>query len=275
MLSKAQIDSRLLHFEDCAEAVDEMFRSALKANGAGAFDELREFVRKFNNLSVYNAMLVRTQRPGAAAVGSRKQWLKIGRRVKPGAIPIVTLKPFGPVSFVYEQADTEGQELLPGFDGNPFHASGQFDDKTLEHTIKAVRKYNIEVEISDKYGEWRAGSAAGLHKTSNASGEQTFHIKLNGKHSRIVQYTTLAHELGHVFCGHLGGDSKGRWPDRSNIPARVRELEAEAVSWLVCQRKNIKTNADEYLTGSISRLDLRFVSMYIIFDAANRVEIRG
>ncbi len=65
--------SRLAKFEDCASAVDGLFQQALLTSGPAAFDEFLNFVRSFPTLSVYNAMLVRVQRPGAAAVGSRRQ----------------------------------------------------------------------------------------------------------------------------------------------------------------------------------------------------------
>jgi len=68
-----QVQNRLLHFEDCASAIDQLFLAALAEKGHCAFDEFLDFARRFNNLSVYNAMLVKLQRPGAAAVGSRSQ----------------------------------------------------------------------------------------------------------------------------------------------------------------------------------------------------------
>ena len=63
--------NRLIHFEDCASAIDQLFQTARYEKGNKAFDEFLGFASRFSNLSVYNAMLVRVQRPGAAAVGSR------------------------------------------------------------------------------------------------------------------------------------------------------------------------------------------------------------
>jgi hypothetical protein len=63
--------ARLAQFEDCASAIDGLFQQGLTTTGAGAFDAFLDFVRSFKSLSVYNAMLVRVQRPGAAAVASR------------------------------------------------------------------------------------------------------------------------------------------------------------------------------------------------------------
>src|SRR5574337_757018 len=82
------IQNRLALFEDCATAIDQLFQQALEATGPLAFDQFLDFMAGFSNLSAYNAMLLRVQRPGAIAVASRRQWAAIGRQVSADAIPI-------------------------------------------------------------------------------------------------------------------------------------------------------------------------------------------
>ncbi len=53
-----------------------------------------------------------------------------------------------------------------------------------------------------------------------------------------------------------------------------RETEAAAVAWLVCQRNGVEARSKEYLSSLIGRVDLAQVSLYAIFEAANRVESR-
>jgi hypothetical protein len=72
------IYERLLHFEDCASAIDQLFQKAFREHGPTAFDEFLRFVIRFNDLSVYNAMLVRVQRPGATGVGFSHQMADSG-----------------------------------------------------------------------------------------------------------------------------------------------------------------------------------------------------
>ena len=69
--TKTQTTKRLLHYEDCAHAIDQLFHSALKKEGRDSFWKFMQSARNFSNLSVYNAMLVKLQRPGAVMVGSR------------------------------------------------------------------------------------------------------------------------------------------------------------------------------------------------------------
>jgi len=48
-------------------------------------------------------------------------------------------------------------------------------------------------------------------------------------------------------------------------------MEAEAVAWLVCQRTGVAPRSKEYLGCLISSADIEGVSLYAIFEAANRV----
>lgn len=270
------VSPRLLHFEDCAYAIDDLFIRALHERGEDGFHEFLDFVARFNDLSVYNAMLVNVQRPGASAVGSRLQWAKRGRTVNRDAIPIVILHPFGPVRFVYELGDTDGRPV-PGQHASPLLAFGQVTQKEYDTTRKSASQYGVDVVETDKYGTHLAGTAAGCAITPEkvaSHGDVIYRIKLNAKHDLATRYATLTHELGHVYCGHVGGDPKNRWPNRCSLPQPVRELEAEAVAWLVCQRNGVRTRSKEYLQLLIRESALAQVSMYVIFEAANRVESR-
>jgi hypothetical protein len=271
-----QATQRLLHFEDCRAAIDQLFAEALNSKGLSAFDEFLDFVKRFNNLSVYNAMLVRIQRPGASAVGTRKQWGEKERRVNPDAVPIVILHPFGPVRFVYEVSDTTGPPL-PGENSNVLFAVGELSGDLYEKTRLSAIKYGIEVLETDNYGNFLAGTAAGMKVCPEAiagNGHFSFRVKVNAKHDLPTRYATLAHELGHIYCGHLGADSKGRWFDRRIMSSAQMELEAEAVAFLVCQRNGVSSRSKEYLSSLIPRTEIASVSMYAIFEAANRVESR-
>ena len=84
---------------------------------------------------------------------------------------------------------------------------------------------------------------------------------------------SLAHELGHIYCGHLGGDSRSRWADRSGeLELGQRELEAEAVSWLICRRLGLETRSAEYLACYVKDGDLERISAFVITAAAHRIE---
>lgn len=276
--ANAGAQQRLQHFEDCASAIDHLFALAYAAEGAAAFDTFLDFIVRFNNLSVYNAMLVRVQRPGASAVGSRAQWARVGRTVAPDAIPVVVLQPFGPVRFLYEYLDTYGKPL-PGERDSVLFADGSLAREQYAWTIEKAKQYRIKIEETDGYGSLLAGTAAGLrHLPSRlspvAGTDPMFRIRLNARHDRPTRFATLAHELGHIYCGHVGAEPKGAWPARTHLTHEQCELEAEAVAWLVCQRTGVQPRSRDYLRSFICPEHLEGVSMYAIFEAANRVEAR-
>lgn len=267
---------RLQSFAECAAAIDGLFQDALKHQGNTAFTSYIEFARRMSNLSVYNAMLVRVQRPGAAAVATEKKWNSIQRHVRPGAIPIVILRPFGPVSFLYEAADTDGFPL-PGENANPFVARGELDEIEWARLLKHHREKNAVCIEERNFGALLAGNARNIQAVPSLvpnSSQIKWLIQLNQNHSLPTRFSTLAHELGHIFCGHCGPDPKGRWPNRSTLPYEVREAEAEAVAYLACTRRNLEGASADYLSELIPKVDLRQVSVYAIFEAANRVETR-
>ena len=267
---------RLQSFAECASAIDGLFQAALAKEGPSAFAEYIEFARRMSNLSVYNAMLVRVQRPGAAAVATEKKWNAIQRHVRPGAIPIVVLRPFGPVSFLYEVADTEGFPL-PGEDCNPFVAHGDMNEVEWGHLLKHHREKNA-IRIQERnFGSLLAGNARNIQAKPSLVPDIThteWLVQLNQNHTIPTRFATLAHELGHIFCGHCGADPKGRWPDRSSLPYEVQETEAEAVAYLAASRRGLDVASMEYLSELIKKVDFRQVSLYAIFEAANRVETR-
>ena len=271
---------RLRLYLDDAEAVDDLFRQALRARGHEALSEYLNFLARFHRYSLFNAMLIRVQRPGARAVASRQRWRGHGRAVAPDAVPIVILQPFGPVQFVYDFGDTEGPPVPPGAKWGPFSAAGHVRQNAWDKAVSGGAKCGVVIELIDNYGSGLAGTAAVLHRTEDSfltkgTDAVRFRIRINQRLEQPGRFATLAHELGHVYCGHLGGDERDRWADRSGaLTLGQRELEAEAVSWLVCQRLGLETRSAEYLAGYVDDNDLDRISTFAITAAAHRIEAR-
>lgn len=275
-----QLERKLEQLGECTQAIDKLFQQALEHDGVSAFDTFLDSCARFSNLSVYNAMLVRVQRPGAIAVATRSKWQEVGGRVRPTAIPIIILQPFGPVSFVYERADVDGVKFS-GEDANPVLASGSLTESTYRRTAGASAIYGVEIVETDQYGGHLAGTAEVLeHPREIAPKSQTerlWGIRINRRHDLATRFATLVHELGHIYCGHLGPGPKAAWPDRRNEVSShaQRELEAEATCWLVCNRNGVTSRSKEYLARLITQADVAKVSMFSIFMAANRIEARS
>ena len=260
-----------------AEAIDRLFNDALERDGSSAFDACLEFARRLSNLSIYNAMLVKVQRPGATAVATEKNWVAKGGQLRPSAIPIVILQPFGPVSFVYEYSDVYGI-TIPGEDASSLFATGSIPADVHDRVIAGARRRRISVSETDSYGGLLAGTSEALAQlpgvlTASKEGP-LWSVAINARHDLPTRFATLAHELGHIYCGHLGPDPKRRWGGRKLDSHSQREMEAEAVCWLVCNRNGVTSRSSEYLHSLMQKSDLRRVSIYSIYVAANLVEAR-
>ncbi|PEN04739.1 hypothetical protein CRI93_14615 [Longimonas halophila] len=66
------------------------------------------------------------------------------------------------------------------------------------------------------------------------------------------QYAAFAHEMAHLFCGHLGSTETDWWPDRRSLTPAQREIEAESVAYLVCRRAGLHSLSERYLYRHIS-----------------------
>ncbi len=289
-----------LLLEDAA-TVDALFKEALRLKGTPTFLAALDFLTRFRQFAIYNAMLIWVERPGSVALGTRLDWLGIGRTVNPDAIPIVILHPYGPVQFVYEYSDTSGP-ALPGGGYEPFAVTGRIPTMEWKRTVTAARKCGIAVE-GGNYGANYGGSAALLHRGAHAldcflpgldlpatdrahippeaetvaahDREIRWRIRINRHLDEAASYHALAHELGHIYCGHLGAGGKDRWPDRTDALSQdAKELEAEAAAYVVCQRAGLVTKSAEYLAGYITESAVKEVSFFMIMSAANRVEAR-
>ena len=139
---------------------------------------------KFPYLAPYNAMMVKVQKPGSAFVATLDTWQKVyHRRPKPGARPLVILRRFGPISFVYELDDTEGkkmpQEVISKYILHPFHSDTLIDEAKLQTLISSLLKEGIhyrEENYGTYYGgqiQWNATNVARLSHTTNGFTKKT------------------------------------------------------------------------------------------------------
>ena len=280
--------------EDFAKrALDELFSLTRQYRSSVAFRDLLTFVGKFRYYSPFNAMLVHVQMPGATYVAPPKRWLRdYSRRIKAGARPLVILQPKGPVMFVFDVSDTEAgpnAPPLPPEVEKPFETrSGKISDQRLAKTIANAKRDGVLVSQRE------AGSQSAGEITSVRSGQYIefffgdlrqpqsvqipyrYQVLFNSKHSNEAKYATLSHELGHLYCGHLGTPNEKWWPNRVNLEIKAREFEAESVCYLVCARTQIDNPSHEYLSGYLEKqADVPIISLDSIMKAVGLIEEMG
>ena len=293
LLDDKQPDNEFRDFDfDVARGtLDELFMLARHYQKSAKFKELLKFVATFKRYSAFNAMLVYIQMPGALYVLPAKRWWKeYTRTPKEGAQPLVMLQPMSPVMFGFDVSQTEGEPLPVGF-ANPFETGGHLNHKEFNNTIINAQRDGVDLVLrslgSNLGGYVRNASSPfhsigiGLVKSNQnlltVDGQELpilAEITLNSNLPDETNYATLTHELGHLYCGHIGSPNLKQWPDRRNLDKNSREFEAEAVSYLVCQRAGLETPAVEYLHNYLDEnLEVpKNISIETICRAAHRIE---
>jgi hypothetical protein len=188
-------------------------------------------------------MLIASQKPNASHVAGFHAWRTLGRFVKKGEQGILILAPIvraqkspteqpetdessTPVGFraayVFDISQTDGQELpeLGSVNGDP--------SEYRERLGKLVAQQGISLEYSQDIAPARGTSAGGK-------------ITLLPGQSAPEEFATLVHELAHEM---LHRDQR-----RAQTTKRVRETEAEAVSFVVCSGIGLHTGsaAQDYI----------------------------
>ncbi len=273
-------------------ALDELFSVARQYKSGKAYLELLAFVARFRFYSPFNAMLIHVQMPGARFVAPPHRWLRdYHRRIRAGARPLVILQPMGPVMFVFDVSDTESEDgapPLPAAVENPFEVhKGKINDEltlTVENAKRdgvAMIEYEAGSQSAGKIAWAKEGKSLSVLVKQKPESEywsvpRRFELLLNSKLSREAKYATLAHELGHLYCGHLGTLNEKWWPDRQGLSHEMREFEAESVCYLVCNRLGIDNPSDEYLAGYLQHhSETPSISLDCVMKAAGLIEQRG
>jgi len=122
-------------------------------------------------------------------------------------------------------------------------------------------------------------NSAGWARCTLAPGpKQTpeFEVIYNKNQTEAESYCTIAHELAHIYLGHLCGHPRRKWPDRGNETKDVKEFEAESVAYIVCARQGIMTTAPQYLADYLSHHD-EIPPIYIdrVLVVASKIEEMG
>ncbi len=230
---------------------------------------------KFHNYSVRNQLLILSQRPEATRVAGFRTWLSFGRRVRKGEKGIRIVAPvikrgespdesddeespvFFRVAHVFDIGQTDG-EPLPEFDtvsGDP--------GEQLVRLETAITRAGITLKTVESLAGAEGISAGGT-------------IKIVDGLTAAQRFSVLAHEWAHE---QLHGADQGKRPSEM-----VRETEAEAVAFVVCQAVGLETgtasadyiqlyNGDKTsLLGSLERIQRTACAMLGAISSKEGVE---
>lgn len=261
------------------DSIDDLVRGAQRYRSSSDYLQMLEFVGRFKRYAPFNAMVVHIQKPGARYVLSSSEWESKYRRVlKPGAKPLLIFQPRGPYMLVYDVGDTEalpGALPLPKEITAPASVSSRVGEKEVakvwHHTETNLAPLGIRLTLVDhgasSYGRtYRSRSGSSVERPGSRPGDPPevyptlFEIEINRNLPLLDRYATLAHELGHLLCGHLGAGPGETWPDRRMRPptkdeaVKVHardEVEAESIAYMVLKRLDPDVRMGDYITGHL------------------------
>jgi Type II/IV secretion system protein/N-terminal domain of anti-restriction factor ArdC len=229
-----------MKLEQVKQLANKAIEQLSQALEKGQSETLRNYlaaIGRFHRYSLRNVMLIASQKPTATHVAGFHAWRTLGRFVKKGERGILILAPIvraktsstvqtetdessTPVGFraayVFDISQTDGQELpeLGSVNGDP--------SEFRERLGKLITEQGIVLEYSQDIAPARGTSAGGK-------------ITLLPGQSPAEEFATLAHELAHEM---LHRDQR-----RAQTTKRVRETEAEAVSFVVCSGIGLETGS--------------------------------
>src|SRR5262249_33196817 len=232
---------KLEQIKEVTERAAEQLIAALQAGHSDALTAYLKAIGRFHRYSLHNVLLIASQNPNASYVAGLRTWNELGRFVKKGEKAIMILAPIvrkvenseereeisRPIlgfraAYVFDISQTDGKELprIGAVEGDPRECG--------DRLRRFASAQGIAVEYSDEIAPARGMSHGGR-------------ITLLPGQSVAEEFSTLAHELAHEL---LHRDNR-----RASTTRRVREIEAEATAFVICQAVGLETGsaASDYI----------------------------
>lgn len=213
-----------------------------KAKASTVILDYLKVMATFHQYSFHNTLAIYTYCPHATHVAGFVAWKRLGRYVKRGEQGIPILAPctarkqqepntnsddesqipmYFKVVYVFDVSQTEGKPLPDA----PITATGS-DQGLLSSLEQIASNHSIQLEYK---------ALADSHYGTSFGGR----IEIEARLEPAGKASVLAHELAHEFL-HKNND-------KETLSRQQKELEAEAVAFVVCSHFGINTTSPNYL----------------------------
>lgn len=276
------LDDKIAALETVFNPVDELLAAGSRFRNSRVLMELLGFIARFPNYSPFNGLLLYLQNPSAVYVATARNWMqKFRRQPKYDARPMLILAPRGPILFVFDIHDTEGPPVPSALLAS--HTIGnQLPAKVYSNTLHNCALHGIAV-YETALDNVAAGTASRItpalrkrFKNLDLKKDTSYLILVDKSQTLEDKYASVVHELGHIFCCHLGIDRHAWWPERETSNISGEELEADAVANLVCRRLGWQARSQKYIAHHIEiDQQLPVFSLNAVLQAAAYTEEMG
>ncbi len=246
------------------QALEQLTQSLSEGKSETMLNYLRAMGR-FHKYSFTNACLIFSQFEQATHVAGFGTWKNLGRSVKKGEKGIGIIAPL-----VRNEEDSQGDKnVVKGFrcvhvfdisqtKGEPLPETAQVTGDPL-HFMHRIKEFAAQRDIEVQYAtSVELGSADG----ASCGGKNIIRSGLEP----AEEFSVLAHELGHELLHRKADENR---PDSKT----VRETEAEAVAFVVCDAigLNTSTAASDYIQLYQGDKETLLASMDRVRNAANTI----
>lgn len=276
------------------ESINEFFIRAIELKDGGKIESYFKFLKKVPNNAPFNNALVFIQNPNSGYYATASQWEeRFQRTIKKDSRPMVILFPFGPVEFVYDIGDTEGEpitdeKILYWWREN----GGILDEKIIRNTLKNLEVLGVNYKSmrAQKYFEGVGHRTGGYAQRSRGGlfSDNEISIILHPRYldKSVEMYGVLCHEIAHILLGHLGrvelpakkenDKSREIAKDRQDTSKHIKELEAELVAWIVFGSFGIEKNSESYIASWLNNQnDISRINMSDVLRVAGKIQDMG
>lgn len=275
-------DESTVDLDMALNPLDEIFTCLARFKSSHGFVELMQFIARFPNYSTFNGLLLYLQNPSATYVATARTWAqKHNRYPRAEANPLIILAPMAPILFLFDIQDTAGAPV-PSSLLNPQKIDDRQLTKLYTASLHNAALHGISVQETDTGGDEIdvvsriTPALRKKYQDLDLPKDTSYLIFINKSLPLERRYASLTHELGHIFCSHLGIDRHAWWPERGDLNISGEAVEAGAVAYLVCRRCGMRSASDHFLHQlSESYQEAPRLSLNAVLQAAGYIEELG
>lgn len=272
--------------DEISRALRYMVEQALRFGRVKGFDDLLDHLAAYRQYRPYNALLLLLQLPAVSYVLPAYRWEQdYRRRIRPDAQPLMALIRGGPVMFVFDISQTEEtpeSRPVPAFE-DPLRMRDLSEaTERLGWVIENAKSDGLRVSsvpLGMGYGGciWPVEGAptqAALVRRRPREEELVqirYETVVNQRLSATERLAVLSHELGHLYCGHVGTHDERWWRARPGLSSACKEAEADAVARLVLSSLAPDLELPSILRRTFDEASLVDLGLEAVTKAAGRI----